>query len=57
MSVFFVISNNILMFNYFFFFPAKTPIFPGSSTTSLEHFLKAIWEAVFWTLFLSKGPE
>ena len=40
MSVFFVISSNLLMFDYIFF-SAKTPIYPGSSLTSLEQTVRA----------------
>ena len=40
----FVISSNLLMFDYMFFvFQTKTTKFPGSSLTSLEQFLRAIY--------------
>ena len=40
----FVISSSLLMFDYMFFvFLAKTPKYPGSSLTSLELFLRAIY--------------
>ena len=42
----FVISSNLLMFHYMYFFLAKIPIYPASCLTSLEKFFRAIWEAV-----------
>ena len=45
-DVCFLISNNLLMFDYIFFSLAKL-IYPGSSLTTLEEFLRAIREAAF----------
>ena len=56
MSFFFflVISSNLLMFNYIVFPQKNIPTYPASSLTSLEQQLRAIWEAVFWAIVLSK---
>ena len=40
--MFFLISSNLLMFNYMFFTAKKPAIYPGSSLTSLEQFLRAL---------------
>ena len=47
------------MFDYMFvcLFAAKTPLYPGSSLTSLEQFLRAIGEAVSQAIVLSKIPK
>ena len=55
---FFVISSNLLMFNYMsFFFSVKTPVYTGSSLISSEQFLRAVWEPVSQTIVISKGPR
>ena len=43
---FFVISSNLLLLK-------KNYINPGFSLT-LQEFLRAVWEAVFWAIVLSK---
>lgn len=51
-----VCSN--LLFDYvgFCLFSAKIPLYLGSSLTSLEQFLRVIWQAVPWVIVLSKVP-
>ena len=44
------------MFGYIFF-SSETPIYPGSSLTPLEQFLRAVWEADSQAIGLSKVPE
>ena len=60
MSFFFfflVISSNLLMFNYIILSQQNTSTYPDSSFTSLEQQLRAICEAVFWAIVLSKVPK
>ena len=40
-GAFFMISSNLLMY-YTYFFSAKTPMYPSSSFTSFEEFLRVI---------------
>ena len=42
---------------FLFLFQQITCIYPGSSLTSLEQFLRTLWEAVSWTTLLSKVSE
>ena len=45
--LFFVVSSNILMFDYMFFLEKeKVHIYPSSSLTSLEKFFSAIWDVL-----------
>lgn len=56
-TLFLVIHSSLLMFNYIFFSPAKTPVYSDYSLTSLEQFFRAIWEATSWAWVLRKVPE